>query len=60
MAKDKRFKSEPPKAEGSVLTHVIIDTETGVQYLLAISPNLGSGMSVMLDADGKPFLAKQV
>lgn len=58
MAKESRFKTEQLKMQGSVLTHLITDTETGVQYLLAISPNMGSGLTVLVDKDGKPLIAK--
>ena len=39
-------------AEG---TRIIIDTETGVQYLLAHWTNIG-GLTVLVDKDGKPLL----
>ncbi len=58
MTKESRFKTEQLKMQGSILTHLITDTETGVQYLLAISPNLGSGLAVLVDKDGKPLIAK--
>ena len=37
--------------------HVIVDRETGVQYLYAYR-NGGVGMTVLVDADGKPLLAE--
>lgn len=58
MAKETRFKSEQLKMQGTVMTHLITDSETGVQYLLAISPNMGSGLAVLVDQDGKPLIAK--
>lgn len=58
MTKESRFKTEQLKMQGSILTHLITDTETGVQYLLAISPNMGSGLAVLVDKDGKPLIAK--
>lgn len=36
-------------------THVIVDKETGVQYLLAHWTNIG-GLTVLVDKDGKPLL----
>lgn len=36
-------------------TRVIVDTFTGVQYLMAHWTNVG-GLTVLLDADGKPLL----
>ena len=36
---------------------IIVDTETGVNYVLASSSlTVGCGMSVLLDADGKPVV----
>ena len=34
---------------------VIVDTETGVQYLLAWWMNV-AGLTILLDQDGKPLL----
>lgn len=39
-------------AEG---TRIIVDTETGVQYLMAHWTNIG-GLTVLVDKDGKPLL----
>ena len=36
-------------------TRIIVDTTTGVQYLMAHWTNIG-GLTVLLDSDGKPFL----
>ena len=36
-------------------TRIIVDTETGVQYLLAHWTNIG-GITVLVDRDGKPLL----
>ncbi|WP_020618864.1 DUF6440 family protein [Paenibacillus daejeonensis] len=58
MSKDIRFEVEHVRAEGATLTNVITDTETGVQYLLAIFPNVGSGLTVIVDENGKPLLKK--
>lgn len=58
MAKSRRFSADTVESQGSVLTHVITGTETGVQYLLAISPGLGSGLSVLVDRDDKPLRAR--
>lgn len=57
MAKSTRFSADTVESQGSILTHVITDTETGVQYLLAISPGLGSGLSVLVDREGTPLRA---
>lgn len=56
MAKEKRFVAENVGAEGASLIQIITDKETGVQYLLAVYPNLGSGLTVLIDKDGKPLL----
>lgn len=56
MPKEKRFGLEQPAAEGATMINIITDKETGVQYLLAIYPNVGSGLAVLLDKDGKPLL----
>lgn len=58
MSKEIRFEVESVNAKGATLTNVITDKETGVQYLLAIYPNMGSGLTVLVDADGKPLLKK--
>ena len=36
-------------------TKVIVDTQTGVQYLLAYCGDI-SGLTLMVDKDGKPLL----
>ena len=36
-------------------TRIIVDKETGVQYLLANWTNIG-GLTVLVDKDGKPLL----
>ena len=51
---EKRF--EVVNREGfSEGTRIIVDTETGVQYLLAWWMNV-AGLTVLLDQDGKPLL----
>lgn len=54
----KRFEVDHSSAKDGTMTHVITDTETGVQYLLAIFPNVGSGLTVLVDAEGKPLVKK--
>ncbi|WP_057002945.1 DUF6440 family protein [Agrilactobacillus composti] len=56
--KETRFQADSLTSQGTIMTHVITDKTTGVQYLLAISPNMGSGLTVLVDADGKPLLNK--
>ena len=36
-------------------TRIIVDTETGVQYLMAHWTSIG-GITVLVDKDGKPLL----
>lgn len=57
MKKERRFDVEPIETSGSGITTVVVDKNSGVQYLLAIVPNMGSGMAVLVDQDGKPMLA---
>lgn len=56
--KEQRFEMSGVQQSGAGLTSVITDRETGVQYLLAVSPNLGSGMTVLVDREGKPLLSE--
>lgn len=56
MKKDSRFILKTIESSGSGLTSVVVDKSTGVQYLLAVLPSMGSGMSVLVDKDGKPLI----
>ena len=56
LKNEKRFEVSPLESQGNVLTHIITDEKTGVQYLLAISPNVGSGMVMLVDEEGNPLL----
>lgn len=38
---------------------VVVDKETGVQYLLVTTATKGTGLTVLVDEDGKPKLRKQ-
>ena len=58
MAGTKRFTTNTVESQGAILTHVITDSTTGVQYLLAISPSLGSGLSVLVDEHGNPLVSR--
>jgi hypothetical protein len=59
MSKEKRF--EIVQTEGNGLTspnlRVIVDTETGVNYLF-MHDGYAGGLTVMLDAEGKPIITK--
>ena len=35
---------------------IIVDTQTGVNYLITFNAACGSGMTVLLDAEGKPIV----
>lgn len=39
-------------------TRIIVDTETGVQYLMAHWTNIG-GITVLVNQEGKPLLDKR-
>ena len=55
-AKDKRFIiKEKDIGWASVGTYVLVDKQTGVNYLFAASGYSG-GLTALLDADGKPII----
>jgi hypothetical protein len=54
MAKDKRFE-EIYSQDGIARTSILVDTETGVNYIFH-SEGYAGGMTVLLDADGKPVV----
>ena len=55
MAKD-RFVEVYNQALLNVV-RILVDTETGVNYVLASSAlTVGCGMSVLVDADGRPII----
>ncbi len=43
-----------------MLVNIITDKETGVQYMLAAYPNMGSGLTVLIDSDGKLLKSKRL
>ena len=53
---EKRFIIKRPNGKHDY-TYLIVDKETGVQYLYHLYCS-GGGMSVLVDADGKPLLDK--
>lgn len=58
MAKDKRFVVKEQEGHGlATATTVIVDTETGVNYLF-VKAGYGAGLTPLLDADGKPIVTK--
>ena len=52
MEKRFEFTVKEGLSEGA---RIIVDTQTGVQYLLAHWTNIG-GLTVLVDKDGKPLL----
>lgn len=56
MASKKRFDIIVEQSTFNTDTKIIIDTETGVQYLYH-QDGYGGGMHVLVDKDGKPLLA---
>ncbi|WP_160213357.1 DUF6440 family protein [Adlercreutzia aquisgranensis] len=56
MAKEERFMVQ--ESEGVInVRQLIVDTETGVNYLLASSSmTSGCGLTVLVDKDGKPLV----
>ena len=56
MSKQKRFEIVYVQSTFGSDTQLLIDTETGVQYLYHHAGHSG-GMTVLLDRDGKPLLA---
>ncbi|MCI9197414.1 MAG: xylan 1,4-beta-xylosidase [Lachnospiraceae bacterium] len=60
MAKERSEKERFIEVYSQGLTNVekiIVDTQTGVNYVLASSSlTVGCGMSVLVDADGKPIV----
>lgn len=58
MKKEYRFSTELMNNKEATMTQIITDTHTGVQYLLAIYPSFGAGLTVLLDAEGKPLVKK--
>lgn len=57
MAEKQRFEFTNKENKMMAGTRIIVDKETGVQYLFAYDGYAG-GMTVLLGRDGKPLLAK--
>lgn len=57
--KEKRFEVVESQGTGFFnYFQVIVDTETGVNYL-SVKTGYGSGLTPLLDKDGKPFITKK-
>lgn len=54
MSKEERFKLESSQGVIPNTYQVIVDTDTGVNYLYL----RGGGLTVLVDADGKPMVTK--
>ena len=57
MAKEKRFE-RVFKQGGLESCEILVDTETGVQYLFRASGYAG-GLTPLLDAEGKPLIYRE-
>lgn len=58
MAKEKRF--EKVYSQGALdITQILVDKETGVNYLFCQSGNAG-GLTPLLDREGKPVITPTV
>lgn len=58
VADKKRFKVTAKESKMGISgTRIIVDKDTGVQYLFAFDGYAG-GMTALLDRNGKPLLAK--
>lgn len=57
--KESRFNVGSLEQQGSGMVTVITDEQTGVKYLLALVPNMGSGMTVLVDESGKPLVVEK-
>ena len=52
---DKRFVETYSQGMANIYK-IIVDTQTGVNYLIAFNAACGSGMTVLVDAEGKPIV----
>lgn len=52
---EKRFVEVYSQGMASIYK-IIVDTHTGVNYLIASDAAFGSGMTVLLDEEGKPIV----
>jgi len=55
MGKEKRFELATSQGITPNTYQVIVDTETGVNYFYV----RGGGLTVLVDADGKPIVTKE-
>lgn len=57
-ARGRRFESRLESGTGGGTIRIIVDRETGVNYL-AYSTAEGVGLTVLVDAEGKPVVTKE-
>ncbi len=55
IAKDKRFEVVYNESNPLVTTQILVDRQTGVNYLWRVE-GYGGGLTVLLDKDGKPVV----
>ena len=55
--KNDRFIVKEKSGNFSIGTYVLVDRETGVNYLMVRS-GYGAGLTPLIDADGKPIISK--
>lgn len=55
MAKEKRFESAYSQGGFVGVTEILVDKETGVNYVFHSNGNAG-GLTVLLDREGKPVI----
>lgn len=55
MAKDKRFERVYTQSTMTGTTQILVDKETGVNYMYHAS-GYGGGLTPLLDRDGKPVI----
>ena len=59
MSKDNRFKKVYHQGSLSSVTEILVDKETGVNYLFYANGYAG-GLTPLLDRDGKPVISPVV
>lgn len=59
MSKDKRFQTTLTESTGLLDTgiQIIVDKKTGVNYLF-VKNGYGAGLTVLVDAEGKPVITR--
>lgn len=58
MLKDSRFDVGNTTAIGSMRLQIIVDKETGINYLFCQNGNTG-GLTPLLDEEGKPVVTRE-